>query len=538
MLAPDTFLTQQAQIKATQWWKKPFFVTLMMFLIFIISWSTIVLGKFYSLHSYVFDLGFVMERLWQPYHIISLSFYLYVLFSSGFQFILSPLYFFHSFQLLLLLQVISVGVTVFPIYGIAVSLIGDKRIAVIISGSFLCYFPSAGILWFDVHFQAFFVPLFVFAYYFYLKQRFIFSTILFILSGTVRFPYMVFPFIFAIFEIVSFSRRVRKYSDKEMKANLCVLIVSTIFISFGFYFDLIASNSFPVISTTTPIISRVYPELMTFLMIFGPVLFLPILSPKWFIMSLPFFLLGLYSGSSSYVFPGVFSLQYTSMVVPMVFIGTIVAISRKDNDFSRFRNIIGKTKSVVKKRKKLKITPNGKGIVIVSVVLIILLSGSIFYAPYGPLNQQAEPNYSFTKNVDFNTTSYNALIKIESLIPNNNPYVMFQNDMPEFLPRASPNPDIPFLFSIYISANLTLGEVINNTFPLLVPQADPAKYTNVDYLVAYTESDQFYLQFGPNENTLPNILSLMVESGKYGKLAEGQGFIVLERGYDSSPIIL
>ena len=162
----------------------------------------------------------------------------------------------------------------------------------------------------------------------------------------------------------------------------------------------------------------------------------------------------------------------------------------------------------------------------------------MFYAPYGPGNQYVTPSYLFSQNVGFNSMNYNALMKIESLIPKNNPYVLFENDMPQFLPRpAPPNSSLPFLFSIYVSANLTLQDVMNNTFPLLLTNPHGTQYTKVDYLVANTKSNQFGVQFNSKESTLPNIISLMMESGKYGILAEDNGFIALERNYYSPPVI-
>ena len=154
------------------------------FFVFSISWGLIIMGKFYSLHSYVFDLGFVMQRLWQPYHILNYQFDASVLFTSGFQFVLSPLYFFNSLQLLLLFQLVAFSGSVFPLYGIAKMHTGKPLVSLAIAISFLLYFPSSGIIWFDVHFQAFFVPLFIFAYYFFLKGNYPVSSTLFLLSGT------------------------------------------------------------------------------------------------------------------------------------------------------------------------------------------------------------------------------------------------------------------------------------------------------------------------------------------------------------------
>ncbi len=511
-------------------------IIICLFGITVFAWSIIVLGKFYSLHSSVFDLGFVMERLWQPYHIISFNFYTNVLFSSGFQFVLSPIYFFHSFQLLLIVQVIAVEIAVFPLYAIAIKLTNNKMIGILISVSYLLYFPSAGILWFDVHFQAFFVPLFVFAYYFYIKEKYFLSALFFILSGTVRFPYMVYPLIFSIFELTFRSKNFVNEKDR-MNSNIIILIVSSIFLIFGYYFDVFSVGPGIIKTTSSSLSSNLYPVFLTFVIIMSPLLFLPMLRLKWLIMALPFFLLGLYSGSPVYVYPEVLTDQYTSMILPIVFIGTIETLS-KINNSNKIR-FIGNMKLMLKipKRLRNKFRHNRISTMFSIGIFIVLLTGSLFYAPYGPYNSAMKPNYSFNHEVSFNETNYRILMQIESLIPKNNTYVLFQNDMPEFLPRASGNEPYTFLFSTHISNNLTLSEVINNTFPLLSIYPNYPGYTKVDYLVAYTQSSQYFLQFAPNENTLPKIMTLMIESGKYGILAEDKGFIALERDYQAPPKI-
>ena len=512
---------------------REFLLTIVLFVVFVFIWTTIVLGKFYSLHSSVFDLGFVMQRLWQVYNIHSGIFVGNVLSSAAFQFVLSPLYFFHSYQLLLVVQVIAFGSTAFPLYGITMERTRDSRTALTISAAFLFYFPSAGILWFDVHFQAFFVPLFVFAYYFYIRNRYIASTALFLISGTVRFPYMVFPFMFAFFELWQCLQTRVAFTSKRFAMNALVAVLSAVFLAFGYHYSLIPGNS-PITFLPTPYWQRILLELLTFGVIMAPLLFLPLFSPRWLIMTGPFFLLGLYTGSLKYVYPGLMTEQYSSMVLPIVFIGTIETLAkfkgRKDDSRARrwFSNfpVAGHLRKVSKGRK----------VSIAFLILVIMVAGSIFYAPYGPVNSYVYPSYSLSKNVNFNTSNYRTLMSIVSLIPRNNPYVLFENDMPEFLPRPPPpGTVIPFLFTTFLSSNISLGDVINNSFPILPEFYHTSDHTPVDYLVVNLASSQYKLRFAQNEATLPQIMNLMFLSGKYGILAEDGSFIALARGYSAPP---
>ena len=427
------------------------------FMVFISAWSIIVLGRFYSLQSSVFDLGFIMQRLWQPYHALYFSFAVYMFFSSGFQFLISPLYFLHSFQSILIIQVLAIGISCFPIYSIARKKLNSSLLALLISIAFLIYFPSSGILWFDVHLQAFFIPLFIFAYYLYTENHYWSASFLFILSGTTRFPYMMFPFLFSIFALLEYYLFEEKNSTQALKfkSMLVVLIVSTIFLTAGAYFDLVLPQAPLIEYSNTPFITRLFPVFLTIIFILGTLVFIPILRFKWLIMSIPLFALGLYSGNSSYVYPMVLQIQYTSMVVPIVFIGLIEGLessntlvtetsaSKEKFSFVWFLQIL----SIIRKRA----VKRRKGVLV--VILFLLVCGSIFYQPYSPLNETSNLTYSSIRDVNFNFSEYNTLMSLIHLIPPNDPYVLFQNDMPEMLPRPSID-NLPFLFTTYISSIL------------------------------------------------------------------------------------
>lgn len=508
-----------------------------LFVVFTATWAAIALGRFYTLHSSVYDLGFVMQRLWQVFNIQSISFDIFILFNSGFQFVIAPLYLFHSYQLLLMFQIIAIEFTVFPLYGITKHLTNNNKVALIIAATFLVYYPSAGILWFDVHFQAFFVPIFISAYYFHTKNNFAASSFLLLLSGTVKFPYMIFPFLFVSIELLLHAKRRKIISPKALRWNLVVLAISIFFIACGLYFALLPNNS-PVIYAPTPFGKQIFFEVITFIFVFGPTLFLPLLSLRWLAMTAPFFILGIYTGAPNYVFPEVFALQYTAMILPMVFLGIIDVLADKPDKIHHVSFAEGFANKTAKIKSSLFATLQKRRLAFSIVVFVITLTASVFYAPYGPANKYVNPNYSFSQNTGMNTANYNTLMKIVSLVPKNNPYVLFENDMPEFLPRPQPpGTTIPFLFSTFLSSNLTLQDVSNNSFPLISTDIHSARYVKVDYLIANTESSQFGLQFNPNEATLPQIVSLMVKSGKYGLLAQINGFFAYERGYTLPPKI-
>ncbi len=510
-------------------------------IVFLAAWIIIDLGKFYSLHSYVFDLGYIMERLWQPYNVVSLPSYEFIFFNSAFQLVLSPLYFLHSFQILLILQVVSFGASSIPLYALGKMKVKSKFIALLISTSFLIYFPSSGILWFDFHIQAFFIPLFIFGYYFHVKEKYLVSSLLFILSGTVRFPYSVFPILFSFYDLLEiiYSRKLQNIGGRRLFSDLAVFFASGFILVGGYFFILSGHNSTAISFMHTPLAIRLLMTAATLLAIAGPVLFLPATKFRWLLLFLPFIMLGLYTGSYNYFFPRVYQLQYTSMAIPPLFLGLIDALGA--NTGRAHNNPIWRL-SVLRlalhavQRFRTDVKRNSKKMAV--SIFSILILGSILFQPYGPLNNFTPTAYGISNSVNFNTSNYKALSDLTALIPKNNPNVMFQNDMPEMLPRPELN-NTYFLFSIYVSSNVTLSEVKNNTFPLdsAAPVYPAVKHVNVDYLIAFTQSSQYYLQFGKNEATLPQLVSLMMLSGKYGIVAEEYGFVILERNYHSQPKI-
>ena len=97
---------------------------------------------------------------------------------------------------MLVIQEIFLGLPAIVIYLIAQTHIKDKTSSLLISLSYLLYFPLAGVNYYDFHFQAFFMLFFLLGYFTFIKGKYIYSSIFFFLSGTVRFPYMVFPILF------------------------------------------------------------------------------------------------------------------------------------------------------------------------------------------------------------------------------------------------------------------------------------------------------------------------------------------------------
>ncbi|MGC9079655.1 MAG: DUF2079 domain-containing protein, partial [Nanopusillaceae archaeon] len=137
------------------------------FISYAITWSYISLMRYYSLNANIQDLGIFLQGLYDTAH-LPLSGILNQLASNGAFVLLLPFYFLKiRTQALLVFQSIWLALAVFPLYGIAKHYLKDEIPSLLISLSWLIYFPLAGINWFDVHRQAFFPTLFILSYYFY-----------------------------------------------------------------------------------------------------------------------------------------------------------------------------------------------------------------------------------------------------------------------------------------------------------------------------------------------------------------------------------
>ena len=142
------------------------------FLMYFLYWSNITLERFYSLNATVYDLGSSMEVMWLIYNAHwTVNSFLYTFFIQGGKFILLPLVIPQSFQVLLIAQTFYIGAAVFAIYGISMHFVRRQIPSILISFSYLIFFVSSGLNWFDFHFQVLFIPLFLFAYYCYIKER-------------------------------------------------------------------------------------------------------------------------------------------------------------------------------------------------------------------------------------------------------------------------------------------------------------------------------------------------------------------------------
>ncbi|WP_061951187.1 hypothetical protein [Acidiplasma cupricumulans] len=163
-------------------------------------WDIITSAKIYSFGASVFDLGVFYQSLWITLHdplkvfisnlknapIILCSLHCPWMITCSFCASANPL------------AIIDGNTVIFYIN----KKLNSRFLGILISLSFLAFFGLAGINWFDVHRQSLFIPLFISGYALLIYNKNRGAIILLVLSGLVRFPYIIFPLIFGLSYII------------------------------------------------------------------------------------------------------------------------------------------------------------------------------------------------------------------------------------------------------------------------------------------------------------------------------------------------
>ncbi len=475
-------------------------------------WDIIVASKIYSLKATVYDLGVFYERLWVVFNKPDLKLIIGNIENSGIVILLSPLSLIHNLFFFVYLQTFWLSLTAIPLYFISYKEIKSKTISLIIAVSYLLFFGITGINWFDVHFQSLFIPLFVTGYALMLYDKKRLSLIFLILSGITRFPYIIFP-LFLGFTYIVENFYYRDFSMKNNKFYYYLFFISIFFMILGVIFIKTASfNGIVSIGGgNTNYLSNFKNNLdnkvFSVFLLLSPFLMLPLFSKRFSLMMVPYFFMVFFSGNSAYIFPDANISQYNTAIVPFLYLGFIIALKKLDLN-----------KKIKPNNLKIKFRNTHK--IVITMFIIIILLG-VLYEPYGYLNNDTSANFNLNHTVNYNKTIYKEFNKIVSLIPNNNAYVLYQDNMPQVNLK---DPSAQLRYQLTYSQNYTY--FINNHWT-----------KNIDYVIANPYSRFFNVELPYSGSmtfykTVNHYISL-----KYGILAEYDGLILLEKNFTGKPKI-
>ena len=470
--------------------------------------------KYYAMNATVYDLGISMETNWeQMRHILSINL------QNPISIITFPIAYLNSYPFMLAFQSVFISIGSVFLYLITRKILGNKLFSILISIAYLIYFPSAGINWFDFHFQALFSTLFLFGYCLYVYDYKYSSVIVFILSGLTRYPYMIFPLFFALTELFLILHNQKTDKVKNFKHTFPIILLSllastSLLIT---YFILPKGVASVHLSQNMNILTYLNDKIITLVMIFAPLFFLPLLSIRWLPMYFPYFVLLFISNNVIYMIPSIEVLQYSALFSAFVFLGltdviaSLLRILQPENHHSNFFEKL--------KSKNLKYSMKLMSAIIISVILFAAV-----YEPYGPLNGSINSvaNFNVNSETEVNLTLFNEYIQMSNLIPRSNPYVLFQNNMPNLLPRNLTYDETPLIPPYDFLPNAT---VQYHPMELITGQI-------VNPVIDYAIDDPYNnLYFTLGNPSMYDFIHLLYASGNYGILAEESGMLLLEKNY-------
>lgn len=513
-------------------------VSIILSLVYCIVWSDITISRYYAMKANVWDLGYVANVInstvyasWPIQNIIT------EIANQGILFILTPLAFLHSIPAILVFQSVILGVPVYILFEITLQSTRNPFVSLLISIGYFLYFPLAGVNWSDFQMMDLFVFLLPLGYLLLIKGYLKLGIFVLLLSGFVRFPYMIFvvlsSFSILIEALVSKSKTPDIGFVKERKFVFYLLVLSTGILTLQFLWLshvnplLISTHS----STNHSILLNLHSKILAILLLFGPFLFLPLFSKKWVLPTLVLPAAIVLFNNPIYEFPGLFSDWYSVSVIPFLFLGLIDVVGALSSRGKLNSNKIDLSRSL--KNKIGILTKKGKGIVI--MVVVIIASLAVFAQPYGPFNDKSFNNFNLNLDTQVNMTLFNSANQIISLIPMNESYVLVQNDLPQLFPRTAIS---NIMVSPYnIGPNITSDQIVQNRFPYSTASVRTTvqiNYVLMDFNDIHSLTEPSDQQGFP---TMLQIAQTLYNSSFYGILAENNGILLLERGYHGLPEI-
>lgn len=493
------------------------------------AWIYVSYIRYTSLNYSVWDLGVNYERAWQVLNgsLTTIPDFIGFFSTDFIVVILSPLSLINQLSSLLAAQLVALDISCILIYKISMILLKDRWKSAAISTAFLFYPPLAGITWFDFHYQVFFIPFFLAGYFFYLRGNYVVSGIMMVLSGTVRFPYVVFPLLFSLGIILSqFVTRSDERSSTRMLYSMLLLFAASILLVTGY----MESNGMEYVSFltssfggTTPFEHTPFTILITLFIIFAFLLFQPMVSKKWLPFLLPYAVLIIISSNTFFLYPQFFHRQYGGLYIPFMFLGFIDSVIVLER---YLRSHKFKSKRIL--RKVAWLSKHS-----VTAVLVLMLVAIPFFQPYGPLNFASPNNFYFEREIaGSNISQVNGLNTVIALIPRNATEILVQNNLPEYFPKP-----------LYNNTVLAPPIVSFENFSLYSIQKDRFNVTGlggvmVSFPIQYVLLDYESSQFTAGNPSMKNMSEMMFESGYYGVYAQDGLIVLLERGYSGPPAIM
>jgi uncharacterized membrane protein len=488
----------------------------------------------------VWDMGAFYGRIWVSIHSETVLNFAFDVIPSPITLLMSPLSLIKDPFFFVYLQTAWISITSIPIFLISIKKLNSSILSLTLSVSFLLFFGIAGLNWYDIHFQTLFLPFFTGGVCLFYYGKYKTSALFMVLAGSVHALFMVFPVIFYLTYLIELFLKRRSFIRVRFSI-IAPLVISLIFLISTVYLDYHLGGGIGLLSgvhyaqNSGGIFQRLENEyiddkVFTFLLYLSPFMMLPLLSKRWLFPMLFYFYELLFANSGVFFFPLGLRVTESSMLIPFLFLGTIDVLEQMSG---RLPNEKAKNNENVSAANEARANFNqtkadashSKKIVVTILILTVLLTA--VYQPYGALNKYSEADLGLSSVLNNNATLFDVFNAIVSLIPQNDPFVLYQNNMPEVVFR-DPSTLTTELF----------GYSNNFTYPFGTAYTKPIWSQRVDYVIA----DPYHPYFlgGGSGNfslTMYDTLQHFISQGGYGVEAEYDGLILLKRGFTGTPLI-
>ena len=511
------------------------------FVVYILAWSIITIDRYYSLQTDVYDAGLFMQELYDvPYVHWNLNLFFLSFTLRGLKFILFPIALFKNYPLLFVFQTIWIAAGSPILYFIGLQKNLTKIDSLLLAISYLLFFPIAGANFFDIQNITFLPTLFLAAYYTMIKGNEYTSIILFFFSSIVKYPLSLVVSIFALFLILEnfLEQRFEKRnynSERKLMFYFLILIISlSLFLIRYVYFLVMYHSIFPsdshIIGYFGPRVTS-WQEILTFFILLGPVLFLPLLSIKTLPFMLGYLFLVMYTGFWGYAYPYGLTTIYFYQLEPFLVLGVIEVLS--GNSFLKY--LVKSKQSVLSKgvkntnRRKDQI----KHIKVFSIFIIILIL-AMFFQPYGQFNgDNNNTSFNLKNIITSNFSQFRDVEKLVSTVPQGDPYVVIQNGLPEFFPRVfnttgNPLEEVGILEVPGVSYSIPYNLTYRNSHGVW-------EKIRIDYVIADPNNPTYYESLAaPYNLSMYDLVKELYGSGQYGIYSEIDGMVVLKHYYNGT----
>ncbi|QRF74983.1 putative membrane protein [Thermoplasmatales archaeon] len=463
-----------------------------------VIYSIFSVMRFLTYNAYVYDLGLSSSLLYSAVHggvyyfiqnpaSITANKMIYIPLSVIFQF-------YPNFIPLLVFQACWIAIGAYPLYMISRKVIVDAKLALLPPLLYLLYYPLAGVAWYDFHFMAIFPTFFFLGFWLYLSDRKATSAIVLFLAAMTNYLAVVIVLFFGLVTLLGKKGIVSARSSRIYGITLIifsVLLLLIINMHFGAAYTATVSN---VTGFPQSIFQYLSLKLFLVFALLVPLFFISLYSPKYLILSLPYFVFVFFQGSHLPYFSPI-NFQYPSLVIPGIFISFVYG-TRKLKDISS------------KKSNGRRIRRIAKALIATNIILAIVLT------PVGSIITGDNALYD-GHSVMLYTAQDSALNAMIGHIPAGSS-VMIQANMPQL--TAGYNWIVPYEFN-------------GSNYP------DYA--INDPYEHLFNNTQEVYLSNTSQEVT---VFNEFLNSGEYAILSEQYGIILLERNWtgiaEFTPLII